>query len=373
VPDLIKSLDGGDVRVSEHEDGGPHEDDGPTGSPEPILGPTQRALTAAGAARIVHASLGPGRQVVQAMPLTGGGFATVWRADLDDDTSVVLKVGPAPDAPLLTYEADMVGAEAGYLRTVRRGEPTVPVPEVLHHGDDPDVIDGSWLVLQHLPGTALAGLRESLAEDQQAAVRYELGQTLARVHRIDGNVFGYPGAGRRQAATWREAYLGIIDDLLADAVRLAQELPLPPAWIRDVLGEASEALTAVVRPALVHFDLWDGNVLTAPDADGRWHLTGLVDGERSLYADPLVDFVSPELFGRIEDDPDHPFAVGYAAQAGPEFKLDAEARRRILLYRAWFYLLMRVEFPTRLISEEHQKQRDDMLREVLLAVRGDGP
>jgi aminoglycoside phosphotransferase (APT) family kinase protein len=366
VPELIKSLDEWDVRVPDHED------DGPIGSPESRLGPTQRDLTAAEAARIVRSSLGPRREVVRATPLTGGGFATVWRADLDDDTSVVLKVGPPPDAPLLTYEADMVGAEAGYLRTVRRGEPSVPVPEVLYHGDDADVINGSWLILRHLPGTALAELRDDLPRDQQAAVRHELGQALARVHRIDGTMFGYPGPGRRQAATWREAYLGIIEDLLADAVRLGQELPLPSAWISEVLGEASEVLTAVVRPALVHFDLWDGNVLAAPDADGRWRLTGLVDGERSLYADPLVDFVSPELFGRIEDDPDHPFAAGYADQAGPDFKLDADARRRIMLYRAWFYLLMRVEFPTRLISEEHRKRRDDMLREVLLAVRGDG-
>ena len=346
-----------------------HEDDAPTESPDPRLGPTQRALTAAEAARIVRLSLSPQRQVLRATPLTGGGFATVWRADLDDDTSVVLKVGPPPGAPLLTYEADMVGAEAEYLRTVRRGDAPVPVAEVLHHGDDPDVIDGSWLVLRHLPGTALADLRESLPPDQQASVRRELGQAMARVHRISGTTFGYSGPGRRQAATWREAYLGIIDDLLADAVRLGQELPLPAAWISEVLGEASEVLTAVVRPALVHFDLWDGNVLAAPDADGRWRLTGLVDGERSLYADPLVDFVSPELFGRIEDDPDHPFAAGYADQAGPDFQLDADARSRILLYRAWLYLLMRVEFPTRLISEEQQKQRDDRLREVLLAVR----
>lgn len=349
-----------------------HEDDGAVESPESRLGPTQRDLTADEAARIVQISLGARRRVVRAAPLSGGGFATVWRADLDDDTSVVLKVGPSPDAPLLAYEADMVGAEAGYLRSVRRGEPSVPVPEVLYHGDDAEVIDGSWLVLQHLPGASLAGLRESLPEEQQAAVRHETGRAVARVHRIGGPVFGYPGSGpgRRRAPTWRAAYLGIIEDLLADAARLGQELPLPAGWISEVLGAASEALTAVEQPVLVHFDLWDGNVLAAPDADGRWRLTGLVDGERSLYADPLVDFVSPCLFGRIEDEPDHPFAVGYAAEAGPEFRLDAGARRRILLYRAWLYLLMRVEFPTRLISEQEQKQRDDRLREVLLAVRG---
>ena len=55
----------------------------------------------------------------------------------------------------------------------------------------------------------------------------------------------------------------------------------------------------MTRPALLHFDLWDGNVLGGPDG-----LTGLVDGERWLFGDPLMDIVSPALRRRIEREPD---------------------------------------------------------------------
>ena len=65
-------------------------------------------------------------------------------------------------------------------------------------------------------------------------------------------------------------------------------LPVPPSRVAAVVEDASGVLDAVRRPALVHFDLWDGNVLADAGA-----LTGLVDGERYLYGDPLVDFVSP--------------------------------------------------------------------------------
>ena len=66
---------------------------------------------------------------------------------------------------------------------------------------------------------------------------------------------------------------------------------------------------------MLHFDCWDGNVLAAPDRDGRLRLRGLVDGERFLYGDPLLDLVSPLLFRRVEDEPEHPLLRGYQATA----------------------------------------------------------
>ena len=93
-----------------------------------------------------------------------------------------------------------------------------------------------------------------------------------------------------------------------------------PAGIAASVERHRACLATVTRPALLHFDLWDGNVL-GPDGS----LTGLVDGERYLYGDPLLDLVSPALFRRIEDEPDHPFLRGYpprpawcSTTAGPD-------------------------------------------------------
>src|SRR5581483_7086234 len=85
-------------------------------------------------------------------------------------------------------------------------------------------------------------------------------------------------------------------------------------------------------------DLWDGNVLVSPPGG----LAGLVDGERYLYGDPLLDLVSPALFRRIEDEPEHPFLRGY--RPGP---LDDAARIRLSLYRLHLYVLMIAEGPSR--------------------------
>ena len=264
-----------------------------------------------------------GVNVSDAAELSGGGFAAVWRAVLADGRDVVVKVGPAAGARLLRYERGLIAAEAAYFRTVRVGAPEVPVPEVLHLGAD-------WIVTTLLPGDSLTGLTDS------AGVRGQLGAAIAGLHRITGPHFGYTG-DRPAANDWPTAYGAIIADLLADAAEWA--VPLPPG-IHTLAARHHANLATVTRPALLHFDLWDGNVL----ADGG-RLTGLVDGERFLWGDPLLDLVSPALFHRIEDEPEHPFLRGYTAATG--LVLDDAARIRLALYRVHLHVLMLAEGPSR--------------------------
>lgn len=341
-----------------------------------MTSPTQRPLTSDLAAALVRHSLGPDSRVTGASPLGGGGFAAVWRVELDDGRAVVLKTSPPTGAVLLRYESGLLGAEAEYFRRVRRELAGVPVPEVLHLGTDRDQCDGDWMVMSLLPGTPLSELRDELRDGPAAdgAVRYELGRVLARLHTLDGPYFGYPGEGRRSAPTWRGAFLGIIDDLLADAEQLGSELPVPAAEIRRTIGAASGVLDEVKQPVPVHFDLWDGNVLAEPRLDGTGlRLTGLVDGERWLYGDPLVDFVSPVLFGAIEDEDGHPLLRGYASVAREQgdWTWEPGAVARVRLYRAWLYLLMNVEIPTRgPMPDERRAGLAGLLRTALDAVAG---
>jgi aminoglycoside phosphotransferase (APT) family kinase protein len=307
--------------------------------------PTQRGLTRADLAAHVRAGLGADAVLADAAELGGGGFAAVWRLRLGDGRDVVLKAGPPPGTPLLRYETGIVAAEADYYRRVRAAAPGVPVPEVLAAGDD-------WVLVTHLPGLPLTDVGGDAAD----AVRHQVGAALARIHQVTGPRYGYP-APRTGAATWPAAFAAIVDDLLDDAVTWGVALPVPAALIRDTVARHAGLLAAVDRPALLHVDLWDGNVLAEGD-----RLTGLVDGERHLYGDPLLDLVSPALFRRIEDEPAHPLLRGYAEAAGRALGLD---RRRLALYRAHLYLLMLVEMPSRGMAAD--RDRRDLLQGMLSA------
>jgi len=337
--------------------------------------PTRRALTADDVERYLAASFDPPPRVVDCAPLDGGWFAAVWSAELADGRSVVLKVGPPPQVPVLRYERGMIAAEAGFLRLVAAHAPQVPVPAVLHHGVDPDV--GDWLVTVRLPGHNLPALAESADPPEDSAVRHDLGVAYAALHRITGGRFGYDG-GRAAAATWAAAFTAMVEELLADAADWSVRLPASPDRFRSLLARHAGLLDTVRRPALLHWDGWDGNVLAASDPDGVLRMTGLVDGERYLFGDPLMDLVAPLLFRRAEQEPEHPFLRGYRAAAGDAaVDLDDDrVRHRLALYRMHLYLVMLVEMPSRhLTGPEHQGQVElltGLLNEELAALSSAG-
>ncbi len=175
------------------------------------------------------------------------------------------------------------------------------------------------------------------------------------MHGISGTRYGYTG-GRAGGADWAAAFGAMVDELRGDAEHWS--VPLPP--LDGVVERYRDVLAAVTRPALLHFDLWDGNVLVAPDGS----LSGVVDGERYLYGDPLLDLVSPALFRRIEDEPAHPFLAGYAS-AGGAVTWDVSARTRIALYRVHLYVLMLAEGPSRGIPVGGE--RHDYVTNLLVA------
>ncbi|MFC4019913.1 phosphotransferase family protein [Micromonospora sp. GCM10011542] len=324
--------------------------------------PTQRALTTPEVAHLIRSSFGADTGLRDAGPLGGGGYATVWWALLDDGRRVVLKLAPPPGTRLLRYERGLCAAEARYFRLVAERAPEVPVPPVLHHGTDPAC--GEWLVTGMLLGRSLPELAAVDMSTDDGPVRFDHGAALAALHRITGDRFGYEG-DRAAGSTWPEAFTAMLDALLADAADWDVRLPVSARRLRALVGRHHAVLARVRRRALLHFDGWDGNLLAAPGPDGRLRLCGLVDGERFLYGDPLLDLVSPLLYRRVEDEPEHPLLRGYRSVGAEPLVLDGSARRRLGLYRLHLYLLMTVEMPSRGMTPQSHPQRHARLAGLL--------
>jgi fructosamine-3-kinase len=314
--------------------------------------PTQRHLSYDEVAAAARVSFGRSTKVIAAEPLDGGSFGAVWRVDLADGRHTVLKAGPADGARLLTYEADMLASEADYLRLVEAGAPDIPAPRLLHETDD-------WLFMTLVPGVPMPTLPAGV---DTATVRFESGAAIARLHTIIGPHFGYPGT-RPHASTWPEAFAGTVDAILDDAVTWEVTLPVAPDLVRSAIAAHTDTLATVVTPSLLHFDLWDGNVLATVDMDGQARLSGLVDGERYLYGDPLLDFASPALFRDILERPDDPFVRGYRLMS--PFIIDDGVRRRLWLYQLYLYLVMTVEFPSRGLTPATKPQLWTALTDVI--------
>jgi hypothetical protein len=80
----------------------------------------------------------------------------------------------------------------------------------------------------------------------------------------------------------------MVDALLDDAERWQSDLGATPEEIRTLVVQGGYVLDEVTRPALIHFDLWPGNIFV----DGS-RIAGLIDHERAFWGDPAAVASSP--------------------------------------------------------------------------------
>jgi fructosamine-3-kinase len=238
-----------------------------------------------------------GRRPTGARPLPGGCIAEVLRLDFDAGDPVVAKRAPRGG---LETEAFMLSVLA------ERSE--LPVPALLH-------ADDTLLVMQLVPGRT--GLDAS-AQDHAA-------HHVAALHRVRGPAFGLerdtligplhqPNA---QGARWIDFFR---DQRLLYAADRAQQAGNLSAGQRRTLdrlaGKLAGLLEEPAHPALLHGDMWTGNVLAE-----RGRVTGFVD-PAVYYGHPEIELAFATLFGTFGE----PFFKRYAelAELRPGF---FEARR----------------------------------------------
>ncbi|MEV8335706.1 phosphotransferase family protein [Streptomyces niveus] len=263
--------------------------------------------------------------------LGGGTYNTLHRVALSDGGRVILKLAPDKDAARLTYEGELLVNEDEFYRCAD-GATGVPVPEVLHLAADS-------LLMSELPGDPWAASAAGMGDAEHDRLRRELGALVAELHTVTGTRFGYPSEAVPTAPTWRAAFGEMLEAVLGDAERFGARLPVSVERVRALVRGAAPALDEVTVPALVHFDLWQGNILL-DGPPGERRIGGIIDGERMFWGDPLAEFVSLNLFGEPEDD--QALLAGYRAGGG-DTGFDAAARLRMALYRCYLYLIMLVE------------------------------
>lgn len=262
--------------------------------------------------------------------LTGGQFATTYRVTMADGTRVVVKTAPVGTDQLLTYEHDLLRAEA-MVYGLASEVPVLLMPRVLLTDFSRTLLPSDVLVVSHLPGVPMVD--SGLADDDPRTMR-DLGAVMAALHQLTGEAFGYPSA---PAPTWRVAFERMVDDLLADAERWSVDVPAEA--VRAAVARHADLLTSVDRPALVHTDLWAGNLFVLPETG---ELVGVIDPERALWGDPLLELVGLHQMRR--DPPPPALLEGY----GPGLDVTSpSARTRLELYRMRHCLVMAIEITPR--------------------------
>ena len=286
-------------------------------------------------------------EVLDFHKLDGGTYNTVYRIRCRDGAGLILKLAPGPAAPILRYENGILATRR--CSTGRPPNGTYSCPTFSTSSSTTTIVGGDVLVLRECPGRAWIDHKGGNGEWRN--LRTELGAQVARAHTITGAGFGYPSEALGPlSASWPEAFQRMVDAVLADADRFSVPLPRPAGEVSEIFAAQAPALAEVRTPVLVHFDLWDGNILVDRSPHGA-RLTAIIDAERAFWGDPVADFVSLALLDDIERDT--AFLYGYR-RAGGMVTLDSVTRRRLMMYRSYLDLIMLVEATPRQLSATHR-------------------
>jgi aminoglycoside phosphotransferase (APT) family kinase protein len=240
------------------------------------------------------ATLAAGEDAVR--ELKEGWFNAAYDARLADGREVILKIAPRPDAEVLAYEQNIMATEVATMRLVR-ANPAIPVPEIYYFDTARDICDSDYFFMEKLTGENYEHVKESLPPAMQAEIDQQIGVIVREINGFTGTYFGYDGNRDLRGATWKEAFINIVDSVLEDGRRKNADFGYTIDDIRAAVLKHAPALEAVTTPQLVHWDAWDLNFFVK---DG--HVTGIIDFERALWADPLLEAQFRALaFGGVSD------------------------------------------------------------------------
>jgi len=271
--------------------------------------------------------------------LSDGWANTAYSIVLRDGRRSVLKVAPAKDKRIMRCERNNMRTEVEALGRIS-GLEGLPVPRVHAYDAGCELVPAEYFLMDYMPGTPYNKLKEAMAAADRAGIERELGEYTRRIHSIQNDRYGYFHAANGGTSAWRDTFQGLIADVLADGVDIGMELPVSYAEIETAVERHMDAMDDVAAARLVHWDLWDGNVFVENGA-----ITGIVDFERALWADPLIEY----YFGRFASSA--AFREGY----GWEPATESDERRRTL-YDFYLDLIMAIECAYRRYSnQDHVK------------------
>lgn len=216
-----------------------------------------------------------GARVTAAAPLSGGCVGEVYAVTLDGAPPVVAKVEPRG--------GDTLACEGWMLRFLA-SRSALPVPGVLLEAD-------GLLVMEKLEGDTGAG--------GDAAQRHAA-ELLAALHSVTADRFGLERdtriGGLVQANAWAESWPDFfaqrrLRDMAGQARAAGRLTARAHDRVLRVADSLHRLLDAPSVPALIHGDVWSGNVLSA---GGR--VTGFLD-PAVYFADAEAELAFITLFG----------------------------------------------------------------------------
>lgn len=311
---------------------------------------TKNTLSKETIAKMVEKFFAP-LQMKGCRELTEGFFNAAYEICLQNNKKAILKIAPAKETRIMTYEKNIMFSEIEAMKLASR-HGGIPVPAIIGSDAGCTICSSPYFFMEKLEGQSLNAVKATLTSGQIRNIYIETGEINKKINEIRCPVFGYPGQPDFQGNAWYPVFHRMLEAGVNDARQAGIDLKIPIDRLWLYLERDRAVFDEVTEPRLVHWDCWDGNIFVR---SGK--VTGIIDWERSLWGDPLM-----EVGFRTYSDNTH-FQKGYGI-----LTLTEGQKRRALWYDIYLLLLVSLEYEyrhyettdlydwsTRLLKEQFQK------------------
>ena len=269
--------------------------------------------------------------VTDIAPLGAGEYNAVFSAAAGGKEYAV-KIAPAEDAVVLTYEKDMMRSELFWYQQMKEHSP-IAVPQIYHADFDKKLIPTNYFIMEKLPGLPLGKMEFSETEKKDSAA--EMARMAAQLHKIKNDRFGYIQNGLYD--DWHQAIRAMVQMLLDDCAHRGQRSRHGEKLLsfidkyRDVLAKA--------ECSMVYFDIWPANIICSRESGTIRY--AWIDPERSFWGDRIADFVCLEMLTPL---PDKKISLeAYNAAADQPVMATQEETIRYAVAQGYLGLIMEIE------------------------------
>lgn len=269
--------------------------------------------------------------VLESKQLSGGEFNSVY-AVTTNIGKYVIKIAPSNNEFLLTYEKNITCSERFALNMLCNNS-YAKIPKVIAYSFDSGN-SCNYLIIEFVEGRML--LNQKVSKDEYNDIMFNLGKAIAEFHNVKYEAgFGYLQYGLKK--TWKSAYSDMIEKVIFDAQRVNCKIPYL-SEIRNAVSKCQCVLDEVNTPAILHFDLWKGNIFVK---DGK--LSSIIDFERTMLGDLLGDFIHLDYITPFDVTKNKYLIDGYNSIADNKLSFNKNELIRLYLMRIYLGLVACVE------------------------------
>jgi len=266
----------------------------------------------------------PSAAVAEVVERTGGHLSTVYEVHCTEPAlRLIIKI--YADQWRWKQEKEI------HVYRVLAGNSVSRVPAILHSESAGGPSNQAFMVMTLLDGQPLSEVSAGLNPTAIRQIYRQMGELLASVHRIRQDAYGYVVTGIVDPVPTNAAYMARqFAKKLDEFVDLGGDPELHEA-IRARVAEQFDLFQRCPAPVLCHNDFHEGNILVT-QAQGDWTVTGFIDVENAIAADPLLDLAKTESYSMRGDETKRDALFeGYGA-------LPEDWRERLAIYQLYHAL-----------------------------------